>query len=536
MFSELLSHSVREECCPDYADTGPLKGLEWYEDAVVYSLEVRTFFDANGDGVGDFDGLAARLDYVRDLGVTCLLLDPFVAEDPSCPGGVVDHRRIDPSCGTMRNFSAFLAAAHRRDIRVLQRFVTDRTSRRHPWFEASRTAPNDSSVRRCYRWHDTPDCGSRPVGDECGLGWDTQALAFYCHGAVPGHPLLNLSSPWVQHALLSSMRFWLDAGVDGIVVSSDARSCGVGERGRDDRRLRDFLNQMCIRSCDGREWDRLFALTDGTPVPLARAPRLAGRATLRRRLASALLSGLSHADATPVIALLAVPPDAEAREPGPTADDPPGRLQSRVPQNFDTRALDLVNGVAFSLPGPTVISYGDEFGLGASPAAGEARRFQPLMPWSDDRCGGFSRSRPDRLWVPADERPDLGYRVLNVRSQLAAADSPLNSSKRWLMLRAGSAALRRGSLVPIGTGARPVLAYLRHEGGETVLIVANLSHLASSATIPLPHLAGARIREMTAGVDWPPLDGRPFHIALSPFACYWLQLLPSKQTPEERRS
>ena len=207
---------------------GSASDSQWYKDAVIYELNVRTFFDSNGDGIGDFAGLTQKLGYLEELGVTCLWLLPFY-ESPLRDDGydIAHYERIHPACGTRRDFRAFLDQAHARGMRVITELVLNHTSDRHPWFEAARRAPAGTPKRDFYVWSNSTDryAGARVIfsdTEQSNWTWDPVAGAFYWHRFFHHQPDLNFNNPEVRLAVLKVMRYWFDQGVDGLRLDAVA--------------------------------------------------------------------------------------------------------------------------------------------------------------------------------------------------------------------------------------------------------------------------------------------------------------------------
>src|ERR1700690_2013960 len=194
----------------------------WYKDAVIYELHVRAFYDGNNDGIGDFQGLLQKLDYLQDLGITCLWLLPFFPSPLRDDGyDISDYLSVHPMYGTMDDFKAVLAAAHERDLQVMIELVINHTSDQHPWFQRARRSPPGSPERDFYVWGDSPDRyrEARIIFRDFEVSnwtWDRQAGAYYWHRFYAHQPDLNFENPAVQEALLGVVDFWLAKGVDGL--------------------------------------------------------------------------------------------------------------------------------------------------------------------------------------------------------------------------------------------------------------------------------------------------------------------------------
>src|SRR5579859_4356654 len=194
----------------------------WYKDAIFYELRVRSFYDSSGDGVGDFPGLIARLDYLRDLGVTALWLLPFYPSPLRDDGyDVADYEAVNPAYGDLDDVRRLVREAHRRGLRVITELVCNHTSDRHPWFQRARSARPGSAAREMYVWSDSPDKyqDARIIFKDfetSNWSWDPVAQAYYWHRFYSHQPDLNFDNPRVQHEIMRVVDFWLNLGVDGL--------------------------------------------------------------------------------------------------------------------------------------------------------------------------------------------------------------------------------------------------------------------------------------------------------------------------------
>src|SRR5947209_4788465 len=194
----------------------------WYKDAIIYELHVRTFYDSDGDGVGDFPGLTQKLDYLQDLGVTTLWLLPFCPSPLRDDGyDIADYSTIHPHYGSLRDFRDFLRAAHQHGLRVITELVVNHTSDQHPWFQRARRARPGSRWRDFYVWSDTADRyrDARIIFrdfESSNWSWDSVAGAYYWHRFYSHQPDLNFDNPRVRDVMLRVVDFWLETGVDGL--------------------------------------------------------------------------------------------------------------------------------------------------------------------------------------------------------------------------------------------------------------------------------------------------------------------------------
>ena len=228
--------SVGEQ--PRVKQQGSVSDPLWFKDAVIYELHVRAFMDSNNDGIGDFQGLIQKLDYLQDLGVTCLWLLPFFPSPLRDDGyDISNYLDVNPSYGTLEDFKDFLSAAHERGMQVMVELVINHTSDQHPWFERARRAPKGSPERDYYVWSDTDDKykGARIIftdTEKSNWSWDPEAQQYYWHRFFSHQPDLNFDNPHVIEAVIDIMRFWLDMGVDGLrmdaipyLIERDGTNC-----------------------------------------------------------------------------------------------------------------------------------------------------------------------------------------------------------------------------------------------------------------------------------------------------------------------
>ena len=194
----------------------------WYKDAILYEVHVRAFADSDGDGMGDFRGLTAKLDYLRDLGITAIWLLPFYPSPWRDDGyDIADYTSVHPAYGTLEDFQAFLDGAHQRGLKVITELVINHTSDRHPWFERARRAAPGTPERDFYVWSDSPDryADARIIFTDTETSnwtWDPVAKAYYWHRFFSHQPDLNFDNPLVHEAVLAALDFWMEMGVDGV--------------------------------------------------------------------------------------------------------------------------------------------------------------------------------------------------------------------------------------------------------------------------------------------------------------------------------
>jgi maltose alpha-D-glucosyltransferase/alpha-amylase len=557
----------------------------WYKDAVLYELHVRTFQDSNGDGIGDFPGLISRLDYLQELGVTCLWLLPFFPSPLKDDGyDIADYTSVNPSYGTIDDFKRFLAAAHQRSMQVLIELVINHTSDQHPWFRAARHAPPGSPERDFYVWSNTDQLYKGvPIifsdTEKSNWTWDDTAKAFYWHRFFSHQPDLNFDNPAVMEEVLKAMRFWLDLGVDGLrldaipyLVERDGTTCeSLPETHAIIKRLRAAIDA---------EYTNRFTLAEANQWPPEVRPYFGDgdecHMAFHFPLMPRIYMALRQEDRLPITDIMAqTPPIPDSCQWGlflrnhdeltlemVTSDerdymyfaysaDPRMRVNSgirrRLAPLLDNNRLriQLLNSILLSFPGTPILYYGDEIGMGDNIYLGDRNAVRTPMQWNSDRNAGFSTANPARLSFPVVMDPVYGYQAVNVESELADQSSLLHWSRNMIALRKLFQVFGRGTLEFLDPENRKILAYIRHydptspsreatpigagrnvtsPGTETVLCVANLSRFAQPVSLDLSEFAGMTPVEMLGYVPFPRITDQPYPLTLAPYSFFWLEL------------
>ena len=541
----------------------------WYKDAIIYELHVRAFADSNNDGIGDFPGLLSRIDYLKDLGVTCIWLLPFFSSPLRDDGyDISSYTEVNPSYGTLNDFKAFLDAAHRRGMQVMIELVVNHTSDQHPWFKAARLAPPGSPERDRYVWSDTPDKykHARIIftdTEKSNWTWDETAKAYYWHRFFSHQPDLNYDNPLVLDDVLNAMRFWLDLGVDALRVDAipylcerDGTSCeNLPETHRIVKALRaaidaDYANRLILAEANQWPADVRPYFGDGDECHMA----------FHFPLMPRIYMALRQEDRQPIIDIMAQTPPIpdncqwalflrnhdELTLEMVTDDerdymyfaysaDPRMRVNVGIRRRLaplvdnNRRRIELLKSLLFSFPGTPILYYGDEIGMGDNIYLGDRNSVRTPMQWTSDRNAGFSKCNPARLYLPVVMDPIYGYQVVNVEAQLSDQSSLLHWTRNMIALRKLFQVFGRGTLTFLNPANRKILAYLReldHGDGycETVLCVANLSRFAQPVTLDLSNYAGCQPVEMLGYVSFPPIRDGPYPLTLTPYSFLWLEL------------
>jgi trehalose synthase len=548
-------------------DTGDL----WWKNAVIYCLDVETFYDSDGDGVGDFEGLAHRVDYLADLGVTCIWLMPFYPTANKDDGyDVTDFYSVDPRLGTLGDFVEFVRTAHDRGLKVIADLVVNHTSAHHPWFESSRDPA--SPYRDWYVWRESPPEdgpeGEVFPGDQGGLWeYDEEAGAYYLHRFYKHQPDLNVANPAVRDEIAKILGFWMQLGLHGFRV--DAVPFLLETSGVDDgmeklpdphgylRDLRAYLSrrrgdgvllgevnlsheqQMAFFGDeDGDELNLLFDFPTMQAMYLSMARGDAGplRATVMNRpespddcqwatfvrnhdeLTLDKLSGSERAEA-----FAAFGPDKEMQlyDRG---------LRRRLPPMVrgDQRRIRLAYSLLFSLPGTPTLFYGEEIGMGENLDVPDRLAVRTPMQWMPGPGAGFSDVEdPEQLVRPLVEG-DFGPEKVNALDQRRDRDSLLHWMRVMIRRYRELPELAWGSTSVLDHDVASVLVHRSDWEGQSVLVAHNLAGARRSVTVTLPDAKeeGYVLRDLLDGISELPVgNGGEVGLDLPPYGFAWYRLV-----------
>lgn len=549
----------------------------WYKDAIIYELHVRAFADSNNDGIGDFPGLISRLDYLQDLGVTCIWLLPFFPSPLRDDGyDISNYTDVNPSYGTLNDFKAFLDAAHQRNMQVMIELVVNHTSDQHPWFKAARAAPPGTPEREMYVWSLTDQLykDARIIftdTEKSNWTWDETAKAYYWHRFFSHQPDLNYDNPRVIEEVTRAMRFWLDMGVDGLRMDAIPYLCE-----RDGTACENLPETHAVvkkfRAAIDAEYGNRLILAEANQWPADVRPYFGEgdecHMAFHFPLMPRIYMALRQEDRLPITDIMAQTPPIpdtcqwalflrnhdELTLEMVTADerdymyfaysaDPRMRVNVGIRRRLaplvdnNRRRIELLNSILLSFPGTPIIYYGDEIGMGDNIYLGDRNGVRTPMQWTSDRNAGFSKCDPARLYFPVIMDPIYGYQVVNVEAQLSDQSSLLHWTHNMIALRKLFQVFGRGTLTFLNPANRKILAYLRDldrgDGThETVLCVANLSRFAQPVSLDLSAYAGMEPVEMLGYVPFPPITEDPYALSLAPYSFLWLELHAPDLEPE----
>lgn len=536
----------------------------WYKNAILYSLDVETFMDSNGDGIGDFPGLTQRLDYLAGLGITCLWLHPFYPSPNRDDGyDVMDYYNIDPRLGSLGDFTDFMQAAEERGIRVLIDLVVNHTSIQHPWFQSARSS-HDSPYRHYYVWSEDPPPTDPaelvfPDAETSIWEYDERAEAYYLHHFYKEQPDLNISNPIVREEIRKIIHFWLALGVSGFRVDAVPYFVKNVEGLAEQYNLESFLIELreyvSVRNPDavllaeanvesesfpfyfgaGDRMQMLFsffanqkkflalARQDATPLAeglqqLPDIPKAGQWLNFVRHHDELTLDQLSEPEQQEIFHAFAPEPQMQIYGRG---------IRRRLPPMVqgDRRQIELIYSLLFTLPGIPLLRYGDEIGMGDDLSLPDRDSVRTPMQWSEQPNGGFSTAAADRLPKPVIVDGPYGYPQVNVATQQRQPDSLLNWFDRVIRIRKQCPEFGCGKWQILATDEPAVFAHCCQQGNQTVLTVHNLSDHACSVTLPfdLPIDLPIDWVELLSDHPYEPLENTR-SISLKPYGYRWFRL------------
>ncbi len=536
----------------------------WYKDAVFYEIHVRAYSDRNGDGMGDFAGLTAKLDYLQDLGVTAVWLLPFFPSPWRDDGyDIADYTGVHPSYGTLKDFQIFLREAHERGLRVITEIVVNHTSDQHPWFQRSRRAAPGTPWRDFYVWSDTPERypEARIIFKDfetSNWSWDPVARAYYWHRFYAHQPDLNFESPYVKEALLKVVDFWLDMGVDGFRLDAipylyerEGTNCeNLPETHAYLRELRSYVDRKYpnrLLLAEANQWpeDAIAYFGNGDECNMA----------FHFPVMPRLFMSIRMEDRYPITEILQQTPPIPPACQWATflrnhdeltlemvtdeerdymyrmyAQDRQMRLNLGIRRRLapllgnDRRRIELMNALLVSLPGTPVLYYGDEIGMGDNIYLGDRNGVRTPMQWSADRNAGFSRANPQKLYLPVNIDPEYHFESVNVEAQQNNPNSLLWWMKHLIEQRKNFKAFGRGSLEFLNVENRKVLVFVRRYENETILVIANLSRFPQAVELNVPEFKGMTPVEIFGRSAFPPIGETSYRLTLGTHSFYWFSL------------
>lgn len=505
----------------------------WFKHTVIYALDVETYADGNGDGIGDFCGLRQKLDYLSELGAGTLWLTPFY-ETPNRDNGydITNHCAVDPRLGTLDDFDAFCQDAHDRGFRVLIDLVVNHTSDEHPWFMSSRIDPA-SPVRPFYRWSADPAPPEeatvfRNPAERSVWTYDEVAGLYYRHQFLPFQPDLATGDPEVRRAIGEIMAFWLDRGVDGFRVDAARHLGGRTDGSRYEATDPHQVLKLMRRFAQTRQPETiLIGESDAPPENLA---DFFGDGDELQMIQNFLLDNfvmlaLAREQAEPIGRVLATlpqpPPNAqwanflrnfdeldlerltvEERNEvyAAFAPEPEMRIYGRgirrrlAPMlGGDRRRIALAQSLLLTLPGSPILLYGDEIGMGDDLSLPDRKGVRTPMQWSKRPNAGFSTAPRKKLPLPPIDTGPFSYERVNVEAAACDPDSLLTLLKRGIAVRNRHPTFGATLDGPVKVDNPAVLVHRLADANGTILAVHNLGREPCKAVLDLDDAVVSRL-------------------------------------------
>ena len=486
----------------------------WYNNIIMYSVDVELFYDGNGDGIGDFQGLSEKLDYLAGMGINCLWILPFFPSPDRDNGyDVMDYYNVDSRVGSLGEFSDFMNKANGLGIRIIIDLVINHTSIKHPWFQQARDNPN-SKYHDYYVWSkDLPDFDREKlhfVGEEDNVwSYDKKVKKYYLHRFYKEQPDLNIANPLVRQEIFRIMGFWLKLGVSGFRV--DAAEMLVEPYGLENvskEELVEFLSEMrdyvSLRKGDaillgeanvkfsemdtflerGDKMHMMFnfhlnqlfflALARKSSAPLFQA----AEALSKLHATNQFLNFLRHHDelALDLLTEKEYKNVVEAFAPQENMRIYDRGIRRRLPPmlNNDTQRMKLSFSLMFSLPGVPMIRYGDEIGMGENLQLKGRNSVRTAMQWADSKNGGFS-TYEGKLFHSVISRGDYSYSKVNVAKEQNDEQSFLNWVERLVAARKQCAGIARGKIEVVEYKTDQLFMHVFNHSAKRVLFIHNLS-------------------------------------------------------------
>jgi maltose alpha-D-glucosyltransferase/alpha-amylase len=538
----------------------------WFKEAIIYQLHIKTFCDVNNDGVGDFQGLLAKLDYLKNLGVTTIWLLPFYPSPLRDDGyDISDYYTVHPSYGTLDDFKRFLDAAHQSGLRVITELVLNHTSDQHIWFQRSRRAAPGDPWRDYYVWSDDPTkyAEARIIFKDYELSnwtYDPVAKSYFWHRFFSHQPDLNYDNPEVKAAAFKILDFWLDLGVDGLrldavpyLIEREGTSCeNLVEthsilqelRARIDAK---YSGRMLLAEANQWPEDAVAYFGKGNECHMA----------FHFPLMPRMFMALHMEDRYPIVDILEqTPPIPENCQWAiflrnhdeltlemvteeerdymyrVYARDSRARINLGIRRRLapllgnNRRKLELIHSLLFSLPGSPILYYGDEIGMGDNIYLGDRNGVRTPMQWSADKNAGFSRANPHSLFLPVNIDPEFHYEAINVEIQETNLSSFLWWMRRVIAIRKRFPAFGHGDFQMLTPPNTKVLAFTRTYDTQTILVVVNLSRFSQGVEMDLSNWIGWVPEDTFGHGRFPVIRDGNYPLTLAPHTSYWLLLIP----------
>lgn len=541
----------------------------WYKDTILYAIDVESFQDGNGDGTGDFKGLTSRLDYLSDLGVTCLWLLPFYTT-PNRDNGydVKDYYSIDSRLGDLQDFSDFVAAARERKIRVLIDLIVHHTSNEHPWFQAGAT-DHSSKFHHFYVWREEkPEVETENIfpGEESSVwSYEKRAGAFYHHKFYSFEPDLNIANPEVQEEIRNIIEFWLAFGIDGFRIDAATHLLSAkGKEGTAVKRPAAFLRSLRKAVTKKSNTSILLAEADVLPEKLDFYYGKGDRVNMLFNflLDNYMFLAFAREEAKPLKAILERPlphykcqwanflRNLDELDLERITEQERQEVFSRFAPQEDMRIfnrgirrrlapmlkgnrkqLEMVNSLLFTMPGSPMIVYGDEIGMGDDLELPGRTSVRTPMQWDSSTNGGFSTAPTAKLFRRPVTTGPFSVKKVNVEAQLHEENSLLNWMKRLIMIRKNCLEIGRSTPRVVSVDQPQVLVHSYDWQGNVLVFAHNLAAKPCKFSISSRKFHPRQFVDIFSDRDYEPTSEHTTEVPLEGYGYRWFRVneLKTKQ-------
>lgn len=536
----------------------------WYKDAIIYELPVKSFFDQNKDGIGDFKGLTEKLDYLQSLGINTIWLLPFFASPLKDDGyDILDYYGINPDYGSLKDFKKFIKECKKRKIKTIVELVVNHVSDQHFWFQDAIKNGPGSDYWDYFIWSDTQDKfkETRIIfsdTEKSNWSWQPDVKKFYWHRFFSSQPDLNHNNPAVVRTIKKIIKHWGDMGVDGFRLDAIPYLCvkeGTSNENLEEthkviKEWRQYLDahfEDKIFLAEANQWPedvyKYFGNDDECHMaynfPLMPRIFIALRKESRKPIVEIMenlpeilpksqwaLFLRNHDELT----LEMVTDEERDYMYNEYAKDPKMRLNLGIRRRLaplvdnDRKIIELLNSILFSFPGTPIIYYGDEIGMGDNTYLGDRNGVRTPMQWSPDRNAGFSQASPHQLYLPPIMDEVYGYQATNVENNEKQPASILNFMKKMIAARKNYKAFGRGTIEFLKPKNSKILAYIRSYEDEKILCVVNLAKTAEFFELNLKDFNGNQLVEIFGGSIFPKINNHKYVFMMQPHSFFWFEV------------
>ncbi len=537
----------------------------WYRNAIFYEIPVKSFYDSNNDGIGDFNGLTMKLDYLKDLGIDAIWLLPFYQSPLKDDGyDISDYYSILPEYGTLEDFKNFINKAHTYNIKVIADLVINHVSDQNQWFIDAKSDKN-SKKRNWFIWSDTPDKfkDARVIfidTESSNWAYEPETKQYYFHRFYSQQPDLNYDNPEVREEMKNVIRYWLKLGLDGFradavpyLFKREGTNCEnlpeTHEYFKEIRKMMDDEFPGTILLAEANQWptDAKKYFGNGDEFQLAFNFPLMPRIfiALAKRSNKPIMDIINQTLDIPEncdwcvflrnhdeLTLEMVNNEERDIMYKEYAKLPKMRLNLGIRRRLaplvdnDRSTIELLNALIFSLPGTPILYYGDEIGMGDNIYLGDRNGVRTPMQWSYDRNAGFSRIDAEQLYEPVITNSNYNYESVNVESELRISSSLLNWMKKITSTRRDyNDLLGKGTIEFIDNNNTKVLIFIRKYENQRMLCLFNLSRRSTYVELDLKNYNGLKPIEAFTRAPFPRIGNLPYFITMQPRSFFWFNLI-----------